>query len=230
MKFDGWSRDHDHRDGVPSLKGEGIMPKCKKSEGQAIDYASKLLPPAEEEPFEEHLKNCEDCTEAVASYTAVLELSNKAQEELVVPELALQNIEMNVYKRLAATQEQTLFSRIRAYFTNVGSPFGWYKTAAVSSVAIALIVTVLLIGNPFQPEMPLQLSEAQSADARIEQYRQQGIQRNLEEALITHHLRNDAWETESQLHRMKEQAQGTNWTKVADKHLQNLQSGNSTLQ
>ena len=206
------------------------MPKCKKSEGQAIDYASELLPPAEEEPFEEHLKNCKDCTEAVESYTAVLELTDTAQEELILPERALQNIEMNVYKRLAATQEQTLFSRIRAYFTSGGSPFGWYKTAAVSSIAIALIATVVFIGKPFQPEDTLQLSDAQSADARIEQYRQQGIQWNLEEALITQHLRNDAWETESQLHRMKEQAQGTNWTKVADKHLENLQSGNSTLQ
>ena len=205
------------------------MPKCKKSEGQAIDYAYKLLPPAEEKPFETHLKNCEDCTEAVKSYTAVLELADNAQEELVVPELALQNIEMNVYKRLAATQEQTLLSRLRTYFASVGYPFGWYKTAAVSSVAIALIAAVVLIGKPFQPEVTLQLSEAQSADARIEQYRQQGIQRNLEEVLIAHHLRNDAWETESQLHRMKEQAQGTNWTKVADKHLQNLQSGTLSL-
>lgn len=207
------------------------MPKdCKKSEGQAIDYAYNLLPPAEEEPFKEHLKNCEDCTEAVESYTAVLELTDEAQEELVVPELALQNIEMNVYKRLAVTQEQTLLSRVRTYFASVGAPFGWYKTAAVSSIAIALIAAVVLIGKPIQPEVTLQLSEAQSADARIEQYRQQGIQRNLEEVLITHHLRNDAWETESQLHRMKEQAHGTNWIKVADKHLQNLQSGNSTLQ
>ena len=206
------------------------MPKCKKSEGQAIDYASKLLSPAEEEPFEAHLKNCKDCTEAVGSYTAVLELTDKAQADLVVPELALQDIEMNVYKRLAATQDQTLFSRLRTYFASLGSPFGWYKTAAVSSAAIALIAAAILIGKPFQSEDTFRLSELQSADARIEQYRQQGIQRNLEEALITHHLRNDAWETESQLHRMKEQAQGTNWTKVADKHLQALQSGNLTGQ
>ena len=202
------------------------MPKiCKKSEGQAIEYAYKLLPPAEEEPFKEHLKNCQDCTEAVKSYTAALELTDKAQEELVVPESALENIEMNVYKRLASTQEQTWFSRLRTYLASVGSPFGWYKTAAVSSVAIALIVAAVLIGKPIQPEGTLQLTETQSADARIEAYRQQGIQRNLEEALITHHLRNDTWETESQLHRMKEQAHGTDWTKVADKHLQNLQSG-----
>ena len=201
------------------------MPKCKKSEGQAIDYAYKVLPPAEEVPFKEHLKNCQDCTEVVESYTAALELTDQAQAELVVPEYALRNIEMNVYKRLAASQEQTWFSRLGTYFTSVGSPFGWYKTAAVSSVAIALIVAAVLIGKPPQPEQTLQLTEMQSAEARIEEYREQGIQWNLEEALITHHLRNDAWETESQLNRMKEQAQGTSWTKVADKHLQNLQSG-----
>ena len=208
------------------------MPKCKKSEGQAIDYAAKLLPPAEEDPFEQHLKQCEACAAAVESYRAVLELTDAAQEELVLPDLALENIEMNVYKRLAATQqEQTLLTRIRAFFANLGSPFGnRYKTAAVSSMAIALIIAAVLVGKPFQAEQTLRLTEAQSADARIEEYRQQGIQRNLEEALITQHLRNDAWETESQFHRMKEQAQGTNWSKVADKHLQNLQSENPTLQ
>lgn len=203
------------------------MPKCIKSEGQAIDYVYKLLSPEEEEPFEEHLKNCPDCTEAVQSYDTVLQLTDKAQAEVNVPELALQNIEMNVYKRLAATHEQTLFSRIRSHIANIRSPFGWYKTAAASSIAVALIAAVIFIGKPFQPEPTLQLPETQSAYARIEQYRQQDIQRNLEEALITHHLRNDAWETESRLHRMKEQAQGTNWTKVADAHLQNLSLKNN---
>ena len=200
------------------------MPKCIKSEGQAIDYVYKLLPPAEEAPFEEHLKNCSDCTEAVQSFDTVLQLTDKAQAEVTVPELALQDIEMNVYKRLAATHEQTLRSRVRAYFANFGSMFRWQKTAAASTAVLALITIAILMSNPFQPEPTLQLTEAQSAYARIEQYRQQDIQRNLEEALITHHLRNDAWETESRLHRMKEQAHGTNWTKVADDHLQNLQS------
>ncbi len=201
------------------------MPKCIKSEGQAIDYASKLLSPEEEDPFEEHLKNCPDCTEAVQSFNTVLQLTDKAQAELRVPELALQDIEMNVYKRLAAAQEQTLLSRVRKYLTNFGSLFRWQRTAAASTIAVALITITLLWGELFAPEPELILPDTQSADARIEQYRQQHIQRNLEEALITHHLRNDAWDTESQLHRMKERAHGTNWTKVADEHLQNLQSG-----
>lgn len=200
------------------------MPKCKKSEGQAIDYAYKLLPPEEEDPFEEHLKNCPDCTEAVQSFSTVLELTDKAQVELTVPELALQDIEMNVYKRLAAAQEQTLRSRIRVHLAYLGSLFQWQRTAAASTVVIAMITVALFWGRLFPEPVP-PLPETQSADARIEQYRQQGIQRNLEEVMIAHHLRNDAWETESQLHRMKEQAHGTDWTKVADQHLQNLQSG-----
>ena len=202
------------------------MPKCIKSEGKpAIDYAYGLLSPEEEEPFEEHLKTCPDCTEAVQSFRTVLQLTDQAQAELRVPELALQDIEMNVYKRLAAAHEQTLLSRVRAYLVDFGSLFRWQRTAAASTIAIALIMVALFMGNPFQPEPVVQLTEAQSADARIEQYRQQDIQRNLEEVMIAHHLRNDAWATESQLQRMKEQAQGTNWMQVADAHLQNLHSG-----
>ena len=200
------------------------MPKCIKSEGQAIDYAAQLLSPEEEEPFKAHLKNCRDCTEAVQSFRTVLQLTDEAEAELRVPEIALQDIEMNVYKRLAAAHEQTLLSRVRAYLANFGALFRWQRTAAASTIAIALIMIAFFMGNPFQPEPVLQLTEAQSADARIEQYRQQDIQRNLDEVMIAHHLRNDVWETESQLYRMKEQARGTNWMKVADAHLQNLQS------
>ncbi len=201
------------------------MPKCIKSEGQAIDYAAKLLSPEEEEPFKEHLENCPDCTEAVQSFRAVLQLTDEAQAELRVPEIPLQDIEMNVYKRLAAVPEQTLLSRVRASLVNFGSLFRWQRTAAASTIAIALITIALLWGGLFAPEPEMLLPDTQSAVARIEQYRQQHIQRNLEEAFITQHLRNDTWETESQLYRMKEQADGTNWMKVADAHLQNLQSG-----
>ena len=201
------------------------MPKCKRSEGVALDYAAELLSPEEEEPFEEHLKDCPDCTEAVHSFQTVLQLTDEAQMEVHVPELALQDIEMKVYKRLAAVHEQTLLSRVRAYLANFGSLFRWQRTAAASTIAIALITIALLWGELFLPKSEVLLPDTQSAVARIEQYRQQHIQRNLEEALITHHLRNDAWETESRLHRMKEHAHGTNWMKVADNHLQNLQAG-----
>ena len=191
------------------------MPKCKNSEGQAIDYAYKLLSTAEAASFKQHLKNCPDCNKAVESYTTVLELTDMAEKEVALPEVALQNIEMNVYKRLAATQEESRFPRVRAYLANIDSFFQWHKTAAANTLVIAMITAAVLAGEIFQPKVELHLTQAQSADARIEQYLQQDIQRHLDDALITHHLRNDAWETESRLQRVKEQAQGTNWMKVA---------------
>ena len=191
------------------------MPRCNKSEGHAIDYAAKLLSAAAAEAFEQHLQNCSDCSTAVESFTSVLNLTDIAEREVVVPEAALQDIEINVYKRLAATQKESLLSRLRTYLANFGSLFRWYKIAAASTAVIALITAVVLVGEFWRPKEELQLAESQSADARIEQYRQQDIQRNLEDVLITHHLRNDAWETESRLQRVKEQAEGTDWMKFA---------------
>ena len=201
------------------------MPKdCNKFEGHAIDYASKLLSTAEAEIFEQHLKNCSDCKKAVESFTKVLNLTDMAKREVVLPEAALQNIEMNVYKRLAATQEASVISRLRAYFENITSLFRWHRIAAASTGLIALITAVVLVGEFWQPKRELQLSELESADARIEQYFQQDIQRNLEDAMITYHLRNDAWDTESRLQRVQEQAQGTDWMKLA----QSLKVDNTT--
>ncbi len=191
------------------------MPKCNKSEGHAIDYASKLLSTAETETFEQHLENCSDCNKTVESFTTVLNLTDMAERSVVLPEATLQNIEMNVYKRLAATQEESSLSRLRAYFENITSLFRWRKTAAASTALIVLITAGVLVREFWQPKVELQLSESESADTRIEQYLQQDIQRNLEDAMITYHLRNDAWDTESRLQRVKEQAEGTDWMKLA---------------
>ncbi len=201
------------------------MPKCNKAEGHAIDYASKLLSPAEAKAFEQHLQNCSDCNKAVESFTTVLNLTDMAENAVTLPEAALQDIEMNVYKRLATTQEEPTPSRIRGFLANIESLFQWHKTVAASAFTIALITAAVLFGEFFQPKMELQLTESQSADARIEQYLQQDIQRHLEDAMITHHLRNDAWEAESHLERVKEQAQGTDWMRVAE----TLSVSNTTL-
>ena len=198
------------------------MPKCKKFEAQAIDYAYELLPEAEAVTFERHLKKCADCTEEVKTLTTVLSLTDEALLEMPLPERALQDIEISVYKRLAATpSSRSLFRSWGAILTEM---WHGHRTAAVGSLVTAFIAIAVFVGNPFPSKTRVQLAEVQSADVRIEQYRQQDIQRSLEEALITHHLRNDAWATASQFQRMKEQAQGTNWVQVANTHLQNLPS------
>lgn len=198
------------------------MPKCKKFEAQAIDYAYELLPEAEIVTFEQHLKKCADCTEEVKTLTTVLRLTDEELAEMPLPERALQDIEISVYKRLAATpSSRSLFRSWGAILTEM---WHGHRTAAVGSLVTAFIAIAVFVGNPFPSKTRVQLTEVQSADVRIEQYRQQDIQRSLEEALITHHLRNDAWATASQFQRMKEQAQGTNWVQVANTHLQNLPS------
>lgn len=203
------------------------MSSCKKFEGQAIDYVCEFLPKARAVTFEQHLKGCDACTKAVQSLAAVLRVTDEAQAAVTLPALALQDVEMNVYKRLAATpprHQQTLRSRVCSYVTTVSAILQGHRTAAVGTIAIALIAAVFIV-NPFHPKATLRLTRAQSADARMEQYRQRDIQRSLEEALITRHVRNDTWETASQFQRMKEQAHGTNWVQVANKHLQSLQPG-----
>ena len=198
------------------------MPKCKEFEAQAIDYAYELLPEAEAVTFERHLKKCADCTEEVKTLKTVLSLTDEAQVEVSLPERALQDIEKNVYKRLAAAPPSR--SLFRSWGAILSQMWHGHRTAAVGSLVTAFIAIAVFVGNPFPSKTRVQLTEVQSADVRIEQYRQQDIQRSLEEALITHHLRNDAWATASQFQRMKEQAQGTNWVQVANTHLQNLPS------
>lgn len=198
------------------------MPKCKKFEAQAIDYAYELLPEAEAVTFERHLKKCADCTEEVKTLTTVLRLTDEALVEMPLPERALQDIEISVYKRLAAAPSSRSF--FRSWGAILTQMWHGHRTAAVGSLVTAFIAIAVFVGNPFPSKTRVQLAEVQSADVRIEQYRQQDIQRSLEEALITHHLRNDAWATASQFQRMKEQAQGTNWVQVANTHLQNLPS------
>ena len=198
------------------------MPKCKEFEEQAIDYAYELLPEAEAVTFERHLNKCADCTEEVKTLTTVLRLTDEELLEMPLPERALQDIEISVYKRLAAApSSRSLFRSWGAILTQM---WHGHRTAAVGSLVTAFIAIAVFVGNPFPSKTRVQLTEVQSADVRIEQYRQQDIQRSLEEALITHHLRNDAWATASQFQRMKEQAQGTNWVQVANTHLQNLPS------
>ena len=198
------------------------MPKCKKFEAQAIDYAYELLPEAKAVTFERHLKKCADCTEEVKTLTTVLCLTDEALVEMPLPERALQDIEISVYKRLAAVPSSRSF--FRSWGAILTQMWHGHRTAAVGSLVTAFIAIAVFVGNPFPSKTRVQLAEVQSADVRIEQYRQQDIQRSLEEALITHHLRNDAWATASQFQRMKEQAQGTNWVQVANTHLQNLPS------
>ncbi len=206
------------------------MQNCQNFEGQAIDYVCKLLSEPQFNAFEQHLKYCAHCREEVQVVKAVLQMTDEAQGEVNLPVFPLRDIEMNVYKRLAETSSgypQTLGVRLRNFKQILleqflGSVTRWQRMAVAGSVVVVLIAITVFLNGPFRLKPALPLNVVQSADDRIEQYRQQNIQRRLEDALITHHLRNDTWETASRFQRMKEQAHGTNWVEVANTHLQRL--------
>ncbi len=206
------------------------MQSCEKFEDHAIDYVYNLLSEPEVDTFEKHLKHCATCTEAVRVVKAVLDLTEETEFELDVPALALRDIEKNVYKRLAAsssTDKRTFQAHLRHLAQILlewpQRPLArWQRTVTASAVAIVLIAITVFFTKPFEQQPALRVSSVESADARIKQYEQEYIQRSLEDALITGHLRNDAWEAAGRFQRVKEQAQGTHFAKVANTHLQRL--------
>ncbi len=202
------------------------MPACKKFEAQTIDYLFGELDQPQAAVFEQHLSTCTSCRVQVNGFQRVLHLADEAEGALIPRTFAAHDLEMKLYKRLAATQPETppLWARFWTHCTNVLSMFRVPKTAAICFLIIATICATILVSNPFRATTTLRLGQTDSAAARMEQYRLQDIQRSMEDVLRTRHLRNaDEWETVSQLQRVKEQAQGTDWAKIANKHLQSVQ-------
>ncbi len=202
------------------------MPKCKISEAHVIDYVYGELEHSLSYDFEHHLTTCNKCTRKVYSYSRVLDLVDDAENEFLPYAIAPRDLEMKLYKRLAdAPPEKTsLLTRISNYFSNIMIAMQEQKVASICIFTVAAIAVAFFVGNPFRPPT-LDMKRINSADARIEQYRHQDIQRSLEDVLRKKHLRqSDTWDTVSQLNRVKDQAQGTDWVNIADNQLKSVNS------
>lgn len=202
------------------------MPKCKISEAHVIDYVYGDLKDSQSYDFEQHLTTCNKCTRKVYSYSRVLHLVDDAENEFLPYAIAPRDLEMKLYKRLADAPPEkiSLLSRISNYFANLLFVLHEQKVASICIFSIAAIAVAFFVGNPFSPTL-LDINRIDSADARIEQYRHQDIQRSLEDVLRKKHLRHaDSWDTVSQLNRVKDQAQGTDWANIANNQLKNVDS------
>ena len=202
------------------------MPRCKISEAHVIDYVYGELSQSESSDFECHLNTCNKCTRTVHSYSRVLQLVDDAEDEFIPYAIAPRDLEMKLYKRLADVppERTSLLARITNYFSNIILVMQEQKVASICIFSIAAIAVAFFVGNPFRPTT-LDINQIKSADARIEQYRHQDIQRNLEDVLRRKHLRqSDTSDTVSQLNRVKDQAQGTEWVNVADSQLKSVDS------
>ena len=202
------------------------MPACKKFEAQTVDYIFGELDRPQAAVFEQHLSTCDHCTVQLNAFQRVLHLADEAEGAVTPPTFVPQDLEMKFYKRLAATppENPSLRARLWGYCTHVLSMFRVPKPVAICLLVIVAISASIFVGNSFRATTTLRLARSDSAAARMEQYRLQDIQRSMEDVLRTRHLRNaDEWDTVSQLQRVKEQAQGTDWAKIANKHLQRVQ-------
>lgn len=199
------------------------MPKCNKSEAHVIDYVYGELDASQVAEFQRHLTTCDKCVRKVNAFQRVLHLVDEAEEELTPYAIPPPNLEMKLYRRLAEVEPEkpSLRSRLSDFATRFLSVWQEQKIASACLFTVAVIAIAFFVGNPFRP-MP-DINPPDSADARIEQYRHQGIQRSMEDVLRNRHLRNsDTWDTVSQLNRVKDQAQGTDWANIANKHLKNV--------
>ena len=201
------------------------MPKCKKSEAQVLDYATGELDAAQTHEYEQHLATCNHCIRQVNAIKRVLQLVDSAEAEIAPQTIVPPNLETKLYRRLAEEPigKQTLQSHLSEFFSRFGSILQVQKAAIVCLLVVSAIAITLFIGNPFQNEPTFQLNQSESADARIEQYHHQEIQSSMEDVIRNKHHRNsDEWNTVSQLNRVKDQAKGTNWAVIANKHLQKV--------
>ena len=203
------------------------MPKCNKSEAQAIDYVYGELDASQVVDFERHLSTCNSCTQKVNAFKRVLHFVDEAEEELTSHVTVPHNLEMKLYRRLAETPpvKPSLSSRLSEFLARSLLILQEQKVASICIFTFAVITVAFFVGNPFRPAPTFDMSQIDSADARIEQYRHQDIQRSMEDVLRKKHLRNsDKWDTVSDLNRVKDQAQGTDWANIAKKQLKSVHS------
>ncbi|MCY4403845.1 MAG: hypothetical protein OXD54_14845 [Candidatus Poribacteria bacterium] len=202
------------------------MPKCYRSEAHVIDYVYGELDPNMLPDFENHLTTCNQCTRKVFAYKHVLNLVDEAEEEFIPQPIAPYDLETKLYKRLAEVppEKSSFYTQLLNNFDKVLLVFKEQKIASICTFAFAVIAIAFFVGNPFRPTPTYDVTPNTAADERIEQYRQQGIQRSLEDILRNKHLRySDGWDTVSQLNRVKDQAKGTDWANVANKQLKRVQ-------
>ena len=170
------------------------MIQCKQLEKFYTEYACDLLDEEQVARVEEHLHSCSTCAHEVESLQKTLRLTEEA-EEMSIPPVVLDNIEMNVYKRLAtespSIQRTWFFSNLFAAFRLSGVKHrpAWIFRSALATLVLVIsisIATIFINQDDQSLDIPIQPS-----DERIKLYRQIEMQNNRTEALETMHLKGD---------------------------------------
>ena len=205
------------------------MSNCKQYEAFHIDYVCHLLDDAQISEFEAHLYDCTICRKEVNALKEVLKLTDKAETEISSTAWELKDVEMEVYRRLAAENEQasgsSLFLRARhllpfrflmqmEHFFLHGLRHLWRGMLTGFALVVVLLISVVSFDGDQSTKLPVVKIDVLPSHEQLEQYRSQGIHRSLQDVLVSMHLTNDEWETAGRARMLNEQAQGTPYENI----------------
>lgn len=174
------------------------MKQCKQLEKFHTEYVWGLLDEEQVAAIESHLHGCSACAHEVETLQETLRLTEEV-EELPIPPAVLDNIEMNVYKRLAteppSAKRWHFLSKVVATFRFSGvkrRPVWIFRSAlATLALVISISIATIFVNQDQSSNVSISAIPIQSSHERVELYRQAEIQNNRTEALETRHLKGD---------------------------------------
>ena len=169
------------------------MVQCKQLEQFYTEYVCGLLDEEQVAAIEVHLHGCSTCGREIQSLRETLRLTEEAKG-MPIPPVILDNIERNVYKRLAT--ESPLPKRVpffSKFFTAFRLPTvkrvpTWIFRSALATLALVISISIATVFINHDRSLDIAI---QPPHERIELYRQAEIQNNRTEALETRHLKGD---------------------------------------
>ena len=210
------------------------MSTCKHYEAFHIDFVLKLLDDERTAELDDHLHVCPNCKREVRSLKEVLRLADRAEAEFPSAAWKPHDIEMEVYRRLAAESEKVghnsfllrtrhLLSHISSILANRSFSDGvvfndlrqvWRGVLTGCALVLVLLISVLSFDGDQSETLHVVKIKVLPSNEQLEQYRWQGIHQSLEDLLVIKHLRNDEWETTSSARMFNELVQRTGYESV----------------
>jgi len=208
------------------------MAKSKYWKSLCVDYVCNTI---KDENLiadvETYLRNHPDVRNEIDALKKTLTTTDPIGQ-INLPDKILDDLEIKVYKRLASDESSQKLSVFPYIADTVSARTLWIQRGL-------LTVTLLVLGLALTPFFvnPIRSKDSISGvstdppsiflttqQKRMEQYRQQEIQRHFEEAIEAKHLRNDNWSTTSQFRLLRENAKGTGWAEIIDQQIQVAQA------
>ena len=208
------------------------MAKSKYWKSLCVDYVCNTI---KDENLiadvETYLQNHPDVRNEIDALKKTLTTTDPIGQ-INLPDKILDDLEIKVYKRLASDESSQKLSVFPHRADTVSARTLWTQGGL-------LTVTLLVLGLALTPFFvnPIRSKDSISGvstdppsiflttqQKRMEQYRQQEIQRHFEEAIEAKHLRNDNWSTTSQFRLLRENAKGTGWAEIIDQQIQVAQA------